>query len=34
MHPRIEATVDLFMRNLDLARRFGRQKRQIIIRRK
>ena len=33
MHPRIEATVDLFMRNLDLARRFGRQKRQIIIRR-
>jgi len=34
MHPRIENTVDLFMRNLDLARRFGRQKRQIIIRRK
>lgn len=34
MHPRIKDTVDLFMRNLDLARKFGRQKRQIIIRRK
>lgn len=34
MNKRIEDTVDLFMRNLDLARRFGRQKRQIIIRRK
>lgn len=34
MHPRIKDTVDLFMRNLDLARRFGRQKRQIIIRRR
>lgn len=34
MNKRIENTVDLFMRNLDLARKFGRQKRQIIIRRK
>ncbi len=34
MNKRIENTVDLFMRNLGLARKFGRQKRQIIIRRK
>lgn len=27
-------TVDLFMRNLDLARKFGRQTREIIIRKK
>ena len=33
MNKRIENTVDLFMRNLDLARKFGRQERQIIIRR-
>lgn len=31
MNKRITRTVDLFMRNLDLARKFGRQEREIII---
>jgi len=32
MNKRITNSVDLFMRNLDLARKFGRQQRNIIIR--
>lgn len=31
MGKKVRNTVDIFMRNLDLARKFGRQKRQIII---
>jgi len=34
MNKRITNTVDIFMRNLDLARKFGRQSRNIIIRRR
>jgi len=31
MGTKVEKSVDLFMRNLDLARKFGRQRRRIII---
>lgn len=32
--PKTKNTVDLFLRNLDLARKFGRQTRELIIRRR
>jgi len=34
MGPKVKNGVDIFMRNLDLARKFGRQKRRIIIKEK
>ncbi len=34
MNKRVENTIDLFMRNMDLARKFGKQVRTIIIERR